>query len=525
MARSATLRREIMKYYTIRQFDGGLNNAFADHMLLDNQASAIINFDLTTRGSIKVRNGFTRLNVSALVPSAGAMSATSSPIRGLTRFYNTSATNLWVACCSGRIHYGTATLSSYLTQTVTVDADMQFEIFKDTLLMFNGVDKYKSKMRAVGDISAWTNAPATSIVKAYQDRLWCVPTASAYAVRHTSAVGSIDGWSASDYFMVGRQDGGSIVALEVFHGNLIILKTTGIYVLVGTNPDNYQLDRMSKHGCIARRSVVVGDTGIIYLAPDGVRMFDGMTSTLLSETEQYKVKILSDINMNKVNNVAAAYFDRKYILAYDDVAAGVVRNNYAFVFNFLTGTWTKYTLPANMFFKTLGSNEALDLYFGSSVSGYVYKMFNGTTDDNPVATAAARTTSARAISASYKTKGFDFSGQYKELGATDKQFRKVIVNGSIASSFIEIFADIDRGRGTGRHWNVYSEAVATFILGQSLLGVDKLGAGIAAVTSEQSLPVNAQGKTISLKIQSKRKNQAAEINLVSFGYREKRVRG
>lgn len=511
-----TLRQEIMKHYTISRFDGGLNNAFADHMLQDNQASAILNFDLTTRGSIKVRGGFTRLNVSSM---------RTSPIRGLARFYNTSGTNKWAAFCSGRLYYGTTSLSTYLTQTFTVDSDMEFEVFKDTLLMVNGVEKYKSRLFSASDASSWTGAPIMNTLRVWQDRVWGVPTNSAYVLRHTSAAGVIDGWRASDYIAVGRQDGGSILAIEVFRGVMVILKTTGIYILTGTHPDNYQLERMSKHGCISRRSVVVGDTGIIYLAPDGVRIFDGMTSTPLSETEQYKVKIVDAINMNAVNDVAATYFDRKYILCYDDVGATEIRNNYAFVFNFLTGTWTKYYLPANVFFKTLGSNEDLGLYFGSSVSGFIYKMFNGTTDDNPAAIAADRVASARAISAHYKTKGFDFSSQYKDLGAMLKQFREVITHASVADSHITIAAEIDRGAGITETWQVHSEAVATFVLGVGVLGVNRLGAGITTLDNKQSLPVKAQGKTISIRIDSNKKSQETEINLISFGFREKRVGG
>ncbi len=527
MAKSGTLRQEIMRYYTIRRFDGGLNN-LANASLADNQASNILNFDLATRGSIKVRLGHTRLNASALaVISAGAFIGASAPIRGLTRFYNTSATNPWVACCSGRIHYGASILSAYLTQTMTVDADMEFEVFKDTLLMVNGVDKYKSKLRSAADCSAWTNAPAMIVLKPWQDRLWGVPTASAYVVKHTSAAGSVDGWTTSHYFTVGRQDGGSIIALEVFQGSLIILKTTGIYTLTGTNPQNYQLDRMSKHGCISRRSVVVGDNGIIYLASDGVRLFNGMDSVLLSENENYWVDILGAINMSKVNNVAATYFDRKYILVYDDVAAGVIRNNYAFIFNFLTGTWTKYSIPGNVFFKTLGSNEELDLYFGSSVSGYIYKMFNGYTDDNPAATAAARTTSAVAISASYKTKAFDLSDRYTDLSITDKQFRKVLVEGSVASSYIGVSAEMDSGQGVTKNWSIRSKAGEGFLLGSGtgagVLGSTKLGTRLANFANQQSLPVVAQGKTIALSFGSQRRSQQTEINAARIGWRKKRV--
>ena len=601
MARSTSLHYEIMKYYPVRRFDGGLNDQYSRNLLADNQAEDILNFDLTTRGSIKVRLGSVALHVSALTflsavlsahpifgPSAfylsggtayvsatgvwtlsavvSAASATyapsafvsipplsaylsagaiwpsgagstlsvidttarriylrvgpTSPIRGLTRYYNTSSTNQWVAFCSGRIHFGGSVLSSYLAQTFTVDSDMDFVTFKDTLLFYNGNEKYKSKLRSKTDSSSWAAAPVMDILKPWQDRLWCVPTASAYAVRFTSAIGSTEAWSAADYFIVGRQDGGNIVGLEVFQGSLIILKTTGIYVMVGTHPDNYQLEQMTDKGCVAKGSIVVGDTGIIYLSSDGVRLFDGITSHMLSETEDYWLNIVGVMNTARLSRIRAKYHDRKYILGYDDSGAGETLNNNAWVYNFRTNSWTKYSLRGNGMYKTLGADEDSDLYIGSSVSGIVFRLFSGTTDyaSGPAAMSAA-------ISALYKTKAFDMSDQRRDRINEEKQFLKVSVQGSMDAGSIRMNSQVDSGDGPAQADILEYEGSGGFLLDTDVLDVGVLGSGSNRFSHEHDMDVGMAGKTMTLELTARDLAQSAEIDAIVIGYRDKGQRG
>ena len=79
-----------MKFYTIRRFDGGLNDQFGNEMVADNQATEIQNFDVTTRGSLKMRDGYTSLNASAMATSA-------SPVRGLYRNYRSTGCLLYTS--------------------------------------------------------------------------------------------------------------------------------------------------------------------------------------------------------------------------------------------------------------------------------------------------------------------------------------------------------------------------------------------------------------------------------------------
>ena len=505
-----TLRQEIMKFYNIRRFDGGLNDQFSNEMVADNQATRILNFDLTTRGSLKTRNGCTKMNTSAMAVSA-------SPVRGLFRHYRASGTGTWFAACSGKI-YRNAALSSSLSGTFTVNADFDFLAYKDYLLAWNGVDAPIKHLPSGGlsAISAWIPAGAAQSIDdaiVWQDRIWIVPTNSAYIVRHTSAVGGLDGFAAADYLAVGRKDGGSIKKQAILDGNLVLMKDTGIYVLAGTHPDNYQLDRISRNGCISKGSVAVGDNGIIYLSHDGVRYFDGGQSHLLSETDEYFVDIVGAMNAARKSKTTGAYFDRKYLLAYDDVSTTTSINNYVYVYNFMTNSWTKYDIKANVFAQVTGANESKGLYFGHSVSGYVYQLFSGTTDDGT------------AIPASYKTKAYDMSGRYKDLAMTDKQFRKVFAAGQLSNGVMNMRVSVDSGNQYTGSYNIASEATSGFLLGTSVLGTDYLGSGLSRFSDEKDLPVVAAGKTITIELSAYGASQAAEIDLLGVGFTEKWVRG
>jgi len=521
MAKARNLREEIMRFYTINRFDGGLNNRFASHMLKDNQASSIIDFDLTTRGSLKTRDGYSKLNASC-IPSA-ATSAAYKPIRGLYRHYDVDGTARWYAACSGRIHRSAGThLSAVNSSAWTVNSWFDFESYKGQLFIYNDVDTSKRHTPSAGvaKVSAWNPATlgALTCVRLWQDMLWVVPNSDQSKLHHPSAAGcTLDAsYLADDYLYVGRKDGGNIKRMEVLHGNLVVLKDTGIYVLTGTHPDNYQLDRMTKHGCTAKRSVVVGDKGIIYLAPDGVRIFDGMNSELLSETDDYWVDIIGAMNSTNVVNATATYFKRKYILAFDDSSTTTNYNNRAFVYNFLIrpyGAWTKYRLPANAFAVTKGTGEAHDLYFGSAVSGFVYKMFDGATD------------AGTAVAPSFQSKAFDLSDQYHDRSFEDKQFRKVLVQGELEANEIFFTAKVDEGIGLTESFTHKYDRSGGFILGVDRLGTGRLVAPEPRFSTEHNLATRASGKNISIEIKATAGSHKTQIKSLAIGFRDKRVRG
>jgi WD40 repeat protein len=479
-------------------------------MVADHQATEILNFDLTTRGSLKTRNGYTKLNSSAMAASA-------SPVRGLFRHYQSNGTAQWYAACSGKIYRNDA-LSATLSGTYTVDADFDFLAYKDHLLGWNENDE-PIKHLASGSsaaISAWTPAGASQPVDdaiVWQERIWVVPSNSSWLTRHTSAVGILDGFAAADYLAVGRKDGGSIKKQAVLHGNLVLMKDTGIYVLTGSHPDNYQLDRMSRAGCISKGSVTVGDNGIIYLSHDGVRYFDGVQSVLLSDTADYKIDIVAAMNAGRRSKTVGAYFDMKYLLAYDDVASGSSVNNYMFVYNFMTRSWTKYDIKANVFVKTMGADETKALYCGHSVSGYVYRLFNGTSDDSV------------AISATYKTKAYNMSNRYQDLAAEDKQFLKFGIEGSLDQKEIEATIRVDEGNRYSGLYNFPAENISASLWDTMIWNGDVWSFESARLDQMEDLPVEAAGKTISIEIAANKLNQVAELDLVTIGYRPKGVRG
>lgn len=508
-----TLRQEIIEYYTLRRFDGGINNLFSNEQVLPHQAVDIIDWDLDERGKIKVRKGYTKLNANIM---SGFGRAGYQPVRGGTRFYHSNGATWTYAACSGRIRRGN-NLSAQLKATFTVDADFEFESYKDTVFIYNGTDEPKKHLPADGlsAISAWQPCGAgvgVRIVKEWQDLLWVVPNTSAYVLRHPSAAGVIDGYATDDYLVVGRKDGGKIIALEVFQGNMIIMKDTGIYVMAGTSPDNYQVDLMSKNGCIARRSAVVGDAGIIYLSHDGVRIFDGIQSVLMNKNDTYSVDIIGALNANRKRYVAATYFDNKYIMSYDDSAAAENANNRCFVYNFVTGSWTKSRIGANCFVQTKGTTDTPALYFGHPVSGYVFKMFDGT-NDNGVA-----------ISATYKTKDLDLSNERRDMAAVVKRFRNIVMQGELTTGNLEVLARVDGGNQATAIFKIFPEG-ASSLWDTAIWDISNWSTENDKFSMQRNSPARFQGKTISFEINSKTLNQEAEVHSIAIGYRSMRVKG
>ena len=66
-------------------------------------------------------------------------------------------------------------------------------------------------------------------------------------------------------------------------GQLVIFMRKSVWVLYGTNPDDFTLRQLRpSHGCIDPRSIVTVPEGVIFASPAGLELFDGTKFTLLS---------------------------------------------------------------------------------------------------------------------------------------------------------------------------------------------------------------------------------------------------
>jgi hypothetical protein len=90
-------------------------------------------------------------------------------------------------------------------------------------------------------------------------------------------------------------------------------------------------------GCIAPRTAVAWDKGVVFLSSRGVFSFDGSKVVRLSEKIDPAINALPVGSLDDANGVV---FQQKYYLFVNELGGGYPDT--AYVFDFIAGTWTKY---------------------------------------------------------------------------------------------------------------------------------------------------------------------------------------
>jgi hypothetical protein len=81
-----------IKYFTTREFGGGLNTATDKSLIEPNQSPSMSNMDVTLTNALRRRDGYAAVTTSPIV-------ATSAALKGLWRFYLANGTVQWVTVC------------------------------------------------------------------------------------------------------------------------------------------------------------------------------------------------------------------------------------------------------------------------------------------------------------------------------------------------------------------------------------------------------------------------------------------
>lgn len=132
--------------------------------------------------------------------------------------------------------------------------------------------------------------PAFVWVEAYNDRLYGVtadgtvvfsqaPGDSAAPVDGTAPLGGLNLWKFSSNFDLGPTT--ASYGLKTMGGYLACFSSRRVALFDDAGPSLQ--DVPTGHGCVAPESIDISPRGVIYLAPDGVRVLAGATSTLVSD--------------------------------------------------------------------------------------------------------------------------------------------------------------------------------------------------------------------------------------------------
>jgi hypothetical protein len=134
-------------------------------------------------------------------------------------------------------------------------------------------------------------------------------------------------------------DGDEITAIVPFLDQLTVFKRNKIFTLRGNQPSSFiRVLANPALGCVAPRTAQAWDKGVMFLSTRGVFSFDGARATRVSEKID---PALNALPAEALSTAAALVYQQRYYLFVNEDAANAY-NETTYVFDFTTGTWTKY---------------------------------------------------------------------------------------------------------------------------------------------------------------------------------------
>ena len=204
-----------------------------------------------------------------------------------------------------------------------------------------------------------------------------------------------------DFEPIREDDGDVITFIENQSGVVVIGKTNTIMKLITLSGDDTQwqvLGPYSDVGCPTPYSVANTPKGIACVAKEGIYIFDGSNSQLISDITTDAVR---DMLWTSRNDIAGIYFNNEYQVAYTSIVSGAGVNNRVLVFDMQRDAYEIDDKDINVFHVFSSGTDEGTLYSGDSGSGgailahtitpggvLIYKtqtdFENGTYDDTDV---------------------------------------------------------------------------------------------------------------------------------------------
>ena len=175
------------------------------------------------------------------------------------------------------------------------------------------------------------------------------------------------------YFNIRPNDGDEITFVKNLLGILTVGKNNTIQKVrtEKADPDtDWEIsDPYSFIGNHAPYSAVNTDTGIIYLGNNGIYVFNGQYSQLISDSILPTIK---NMQLANFKNNWGAFYKNGYYLTYTSIASGAVENDRMLVVGMIDKTFNVDIFTANVLHVFGSGTDVEALYSGSSASGILY---------------------------------------------------------------------------------------------------------------------------------------------------------
>lgn len=390
-------------------FSGGLNVGTISTLIADNESPDMCNCSPEQQGAMTKRNGSKRFNLQ---------SVSSNPITSLQRVYTSSGPLNYkgiLATSRDKIYYSS---TDFNPQLIVISSNLAHNQHYSYVTM-NG------KVVITGDglsnnVKLFDIATA-SITDAFQvDQTSAINPRGKYQIvsKNYYLMANVAISTASDYtftsstFFPSRtlfsrlnnpssmtvqrfidfksNDGEEITGLGNMFDNVNIFKPSSIGELSFNVLDLPSLggdftfqEVVTGFGCIAPRTLANTGQFYVFLAKDGIRLWDGGRRTRLDVRQESriisnKIKPLIDdlIRSGRYQNAVGIYYPKKewYIFSFESpnrFPKG--RNNYILVYDFQSDSWFPFcNWLADSFTIADNAGDTGQLYYGDSNDGYIH---------------------------------------------------------------------------------------------------------------------------------------------------------
>lgn len=451
---------------------GGLNDNLSTLEIKDNEATDIQNVIFDNGGALVKRYGYQ--NITGGTSQAFKLASTVTGVPGVAYYQKTDGTKYLFAVgnnagqatgysktidSGGSIPTGTWTSqgNGNLPASFTNNQLVTFSVAENTLVMTvagsSSNTTYPSAWQATGNVYTFTtdaDCPKAKYNAYHKNILFVAGDPSRPSrVSFSDLTLGITNWIATDFFDLDTNNGQYITGLVSAFGNLYIFENNSIWMLSGTNRDDFSLQKMVDNvGTLSQQSIAIVNNNIFFItSQNDIAVYDGNFSVKFISS-----KIRNTIGDNNFNRAGQAlglafssyrYKDLDYYAAESTLGSSV--NDQVLLFDTYREAWTKLeAIEPNSWTVIPNSSGFNQMVFGG-YDGLVYYYPNiGVYNDvsNECTAGNVCTTTSPSIYSFYQTKWF----RYPEVALGDKYMRLLktyIINSSSLSSTLLIEVKTD----------------------------------------------------------------------------------
>lgn len=191
-----------------------------------------------------------------------------------------------------------------------------------------------------------------------------------------------ESFPADNYSQVGVPSQ-TIMGMVDWGGLMFLLTTTTIYYLQGTDPASfYPVKTQASRGLVSRQGAVATDQGIIYVAYDGIYVFNGQSELKLTGAKVdslFRGETINDvepINLDALDATWLVYFNSKLMFGYP--IAGNTQPTKVLVFDLEEKKWSIYDY--NLTLLSAYVDETNKRLLAGDSAGNIWQLETGTSD-------------------------------------------------------------------------------------------------------------------------------------------------